>query len=64
MDFSSHGCEPIMPIRLTQVSPLGHNLTIVPKIAARVEAPTYRDLYESEQEHPNPAKYRLPVLTG
>jgi len=53
-----------MPIRLTQVNPLGHNLTIVLKIAARVKAPTYRDLYKGERAHPNPAKYRSPVLIG
>ncbi len=34
------------------------------KIAARVEAPTYRDLYDGERAYPNPAKFRSPVLTG
>jgi hypothetical protein len=34
------------------------------KIADRVVAPTYRDLYEGERAHPNPAKFRSPVLTG
>ena len=36
------------------------------KIAARVEAATYRDLYEGEQAQPNPAKpgTSAPVLTG
>ncbi len=56
-----------MPIRLTQVSLLGHNLTIVLKIADRVEAPThldFRDLYEGERALSNSTTYRLPVLTG
>jgi hypothetical protein len=32
------------------------NFDSVLKIAARVDAPTYRDLYESARAHPNPAR--------
>ena len=34
------------------------------KIATRVDAPTYQDLYEDEQTQPNPAESTSPVLTG
>ena len=34
------------------------------KIATRVDAPTYRDLYEDERTQPNPAESTSPVLTG
>jgi hypothetical protein len=53
-----------MPIRLTQVSPLGQNFTSVQKIAAQAEALTYRDFYESAQRHVNSVEPHEPVLTG
>ena len=34
------------------------------KIAARVEALTYRDFYEGAQTHANPSESDEPVLTG
>ena len=58
-----------MPIRLTQVRHLNEfvfrfnrrfwqmvTFDSVLKVAARVGAPTYRDLYESARAHPNPAR--------
>ncbi len=61
-----------MPIRLTQVGPLNEfvfrfnrrfwpmvTFDSVLKIAARVEKPTYRDLYESTRAHPNPARSQM-----
>jgi hypothetical protein len=50
-----------MPILLRQVSLLVNSVL---KIAARVEAPTYRDLYESALAHPNLARSKGPVLIG
>jgi hypothetical protein len=34
------------------------------KIAARMEALTYRDLFESARAHPNLARSKGPVLIG
>jgi hypothetical protein len=57
--------ENTIPIRLTQGGPLGRHRRFWPmvafgsvlKTATRVEAPTYRDLYESARARPNPASY-------
>ena len=60
--FKSVKCNlQTMPIRLMQVGPL---VDSVLKIAARVEAPTYRDFYESAQTPTIPQDSDEPALTG